>query len=162
MGAAVALVLLGLAVGQASPREGASSTLLVEVFASNGFINEWHIIVSTEGLVRIAALRPEDRDRVYKLTPAALAELKSMLVRERAGELSGEVGVAVIDGPMHMVRVNEAGTIKRFELFSTPRAEARTVATARSVLGRAVRVCEHVRRLSPGAGAILASCIDEY
>jgi hypothetical protein len=159
VGLEILLTLFGLSMASSPPGQSATAPPLVEVFASNGFINEWHIIVSRDGVVRIVPIGPDDREASYRLTASALGDLRALLEREHAENIGSGVGQAIIDGPERSVRVGLGDKVVRFTLYSIPRSLTSSVRTDKGRLGRAVRICEGVRLLGPSGGTGLASCV---
>ncbi len=145
------LLLFGLA--------SQDSGMLVEVSHCGMMGCVWSITVSQDGGVTVEDYRSPHKGMRYALSRSDLVRLKTDLEREKPLELSGRLGDLMFDGPERSVRVTLGGRSSSFQILGTPPGFAQVYRTDPSGLGRALRVCEAVRRLG---AADLASCVDVH
>jgi hypothetical protein len=119
----------------------------------------WSVQVSSDGVVRVINPSRPHRGGTYTLGRRQMVRLRETLERERALELSGDIGPMHIDAPVRTIELVDGSRRARVRVHSMPSGSGIIYKTDPSTLGRALRVCEALRVLVRDPD--VASCVRE-
>ena len=108
----------------------------------------WSIQVKPDRTATVLVLPDEHLSRKFVLSRAQFAEVRKVLAQEDFFSLPERVGRRVPDGPLAQIEVTDGSKNRYILIDPIPEALLPIWRTDPSPVGRAIRICEHLRLLT--------------